>query len=58
MAKARTSSTCQTGKQRFRDRLAAQLALVRIGNSNSSRRRETRAYRCPHCRGWHLTSRP
>ena len=47
-------------KVRFRDKVAALIALSRAdlkakrGNTN---RRETRAYRCPHCAGWHLTSK-
>ncbi|MEU1919324.1 hypothetical protein ABZ742_04025 [Streptomyces albogriseolus] len=48
---------CPTGKFRYRDRIAAQLALAGIDNVNP-KRREKRAYRCPQCRGWHLTSKP
>ncbi|WP_327335177.1 hypothetical protein [Streptomyces anulatus] len=47
---------CPTGKQRFRDDFEAKLALLRVTTSNSPRRQEKRAYHCPHCHGWHLTS--
>jgi hypothetical protein len=50
-----TGSCARTGKARFRDRIAAQLALNGIDNSDP-KRRERRAYRCQFCRGWHLTS--
>lgn len=48
-------SHCPTGKFRYRDRIAAQLALATI-DTTGPKRRETRAYPCPACRGWHLTS--
>lgn len=51
------TATCPTGKWRYRDRIAALLALAGIDNTNP-KRREQRAYRCPNCRGWHLTSKP
>jgi hypothetical protein len=38
-------------KVRYRDRLAALIALSRVRRDG-----EHRAYRCLHCRGWHLTS--
>lgn len=49
---------CPCGKVRYRDRIAAQLALATIGRVDSSRRpkSERRPYRCPLCKGWHLTS--
>lgn len=50
-------STCKTGKRRFRDEIAARLAL---GNAVAVHRQDgttpERAYRCQWCRGWHLTS--
>lgn len=49
--------TCPTGKLRYRDNIAAQWALATI-NDTDPRRREQRAYACPRCRGWHLTSKP
>ncbi|WP_369214991.1 hypothetical protein [Streptomyces flavofungini] len=49
---------CPTGKLRYRDRIGAQYALAVLRNRTSWRRRETRAYHCATCRGWHLTSKP
>lgn len=47
--------TCK--KQRFKDEIAAKLALAKIGNKNRpGSRAESRAYHCPKCKGWHLTS--
>lgn len=48
--------SCLSGKRRYRDRIGAQLALAVIRRRGNNRRRETRAYRCPICGGWHLTS--
>lgn len=53
-----------TGKIRLGERKDARLVLeyVRrcaqadVARGVVSRRRECRSYRCPHCRGWHLTS--
>ena len=53
-----------TGKVRLGERKDARLVLEFIrrcaqtdaGRGVVSRRRECRFYRCPHCRGWHLTS--
>jgi hypothetical protein len=47
-------------KRRYRDRIAALLALASVQRKDGSRRPKTeqRAYRCPDCHGWHLTSRP
>lgn len=50
-------SPCPTGKFRHRDEIAAKVALSRV-ERGAGTRREQRAYRCPCCRGWHLTSRP
>lgn len=47
-------STC--AKVRFRDELGAKIALSQIAVKDGAKRRERRAYRCPRCRGWHLTS--
>ena len=57
---------CTTGKIRFRDRQEAIAALHRAENNRSTaalagqvtRRREVRCYRCPSCRGVHLSSLP
>lgn len=45
-------------KQRFRDEIAAKLALavIRRKGKGSRPKTERRAYRCPLCGGWHLTS--
>ena len=50
--------SCPCGKIRYRDRLAAKLALARIMRRDDASRpkSERRPYRCPACRGWHLTS--
>lgn len=54
-----TNSPCPTGKRRYRDDLAARIALAGIRHRNHApHRQEQRAYRCPKCRGWHLTSQP
>ena len=45
-------------KRKFRDEVAAKLALATIHRKDNANRadREQRAYRCPECRGaWHLT---
>lgn len=50
-------SVCLTGKRRWRTRLDAKIALADINRRDRQQRREQRAYRCPICNGWHLTSR-
>lgn len=45
---------CPSGKVRFRDRIAADLALAGpVGDKGS-----VRTYECPLCNGWHSTSKP
>lgn len=46
-------------KHRYRDQIAAKLALAKVRSQDKSHRPKTeqRAYRCPECKGWHLTSR-
>lgn len=44
-------------KKRYRDRVSALLALSRIDRGRAEKQ-ECRAYRCPKCRYWHLTSMP
>lgn len=44
-------------KHRYRDRIAALHALARIRNKDKQGHDEARAYPCPACKGWHLTSR-
>jgi hypothetical protein len=48
-------TTRKCNKVRFPDELAAMLALNKRSNSEKG---EIRHYRCPRCRGWHLTSQP
>jgi hypothetical protein len=45
-------------KIRYRDAIAAKLAMATAVRKGGSRRPklEQRAYRCPDCKGWHLTS--
>ncbi|GAA1807163.1 hypothetical protein GCM10009771_06530 [Nesterenkonia flava] len=52
--------TKRCGKARYRDRVAALIALARIRNSPRPPRAKEpcRAYPCPQCKGWHLTSKP
>lgn len=50
--------TC-CGKVRYRDRIAAELALAKIQHQGHRQgKEEKRAYRCAGCRGWHLASNP
>lgn len=55
-------SVCKSGKKRYRDERTALFVLVscraRRILRHDGRRREQRAYRCPFCFGWHLTSAP
>ena len=46
------------GKQRFRDKLSAKIALANIEHKDRDQAREQRVYKCPSCYGWHLTSQP
>lgn len=45
-------------KRRFRDEIAAKLALAGIEQDGDVREKAPRrAYRCQACGGWHLTSK-
>lgn len=44
-------------KARYPTRVVALLALSKIQGKKDSRREETRAYKCPDCGGWHLSSK-
>lgn len=46
-------------KVRYRDEIAAQLALATVARQDKTARPKTerRAYRCPYCKAWHLTSK-
>ena len=46
-----------SGKTRFRDHIAAKLAMTRM-DTMRTKKRPVRAYYCRHCGGAHLTSRP
>jgi hypothetical protein len=51
--------TCTTSrKRRYRDELAAKIALSDIARRRRTRRHreEVRAYLCPDCGGYHLTA--
>jgi hypothetical protein len=50
---------CPTGKFRYRDAIAARMALATVRHQDKSYRPklERSAYRCPSCAGWHLTAR-
>lgn len=41
-------------KRRYPSALDARIALSLM--REGAKRREARAYRCPECKGWHLTS--
>lgn len=43
-------------KVRYRTELDAKIALASTNASARKRRGETAYYRCPQCKGWHLTS--
>jgi hypothetical protein len=44
-------------KVRFNSDAAAQAALKRI-NPTKALKKPRRVYKCPHCAGWHLSSKP
>ena len=44
------------GKTRFRDEISAKIAMSKIAVKSTELKIPTRAYRCPLCSGWHLTS--
>jgi hypothetical protein len=46
----RSATTCPaTGKRKYRGKRSALRATAKVGN-------RLRAYVCPHCRAWHVTS--
>jgi hypothetical protein len=50
------SKMCST-KRRFKDRKSALMAIERIRTFGEKRAKTpTRPYRCPACKGWHLSS--
>lgn len=42
---------------RYYDKLDALIALAKLRRQDKPGHTECRAYRCPKCKGWHLTSR-
>lgn len=56
-------SECPSGKIRYRDKLAAMIALSNIERRSKRRggkgrpKHEKTAYRCKECNGFHLSSR-
>lgn len=44
-------------KRRYRNEIAARLALAKIQRQDKPGHQESRAYSCERCRGWHLTSK-
>ena len=49
----------QTRKVMFRDRIAAEMVILRRQGSDQARARtEGRSYLCRFCHRWHLTSQP
>lgn len=53
---ARSKYQCKTGKRQFRDDIAAKLALAKLQNNSTRLSVPQRAYKCPMCHKWHLTS--
>lgn len=45
-----------TGKRRFKDEVAAKLALAKLQRNSTRLKVPARAYRCDVCAGWHLTA--
>ncbi|AOZ63843.1 hypothetical protein SEA_WEASELS2_265 [Rhodococcus phage Weasels2] len=43
-------------KKRYRDELNAKIALMNTSLRDKEKRKECRYYKCPKCRGFHLTS--
>lgn len=61
MSKNKGRGPCPSGKAKF-TQAGAEWALleakIQRGLRGNTRRREQRAYDCPFCAWWHLTSRP
>lgn len=45
-------------KTKYKDLAAAEQDIARIKKKSTRERLPNRAYHCPHCNGWHITSRP
>lgn len=46
-------------KKQYRDEVAAKFTIAMIRTKKHTRRpkEEVRAYRCPNCKKWHITSK-
>jgi len=56
-----TRNICRTRKQRYLTEASAYLILLSAQNLRSrqgAEKVEQRVYLCPHCNGWHMTSKP
>ncbi len=51
--KARRTRRCPSGKVRYRDHQSAVMVLRNVQGRGGDL---ARAYQCPMCQGWHLTS--
>lgn len=49
--------SCSSGKVAYKSRVGALLALSRIQYEDKPGHTEKKAYRCPTCHSWHLTSK-
>ena len=56
------STFARCTKRRYPDRIAALMALANVQRQQehpnyavARKRQEARIYRCPNCKGWHLT---
>lgn len=53
------AARCASGKRGYTDQTTAEAVLGRIwATPKPGRRLECRAYQCPNCGQWHLTSMP
>ena len=58
MRRRKRKSRCGSGKRHYRDHVAAVIALSRIAERDTtSKKIPVRAYRCPRCGDFHLTSK-
>jgi hypothetical protein len=51
-------NACSSGKKAFTNRIAALFALCKLERVSNRERIPRRAYKCPECRCFHLTSKP
>jgi hypothetical protein len=54
--KARSVSTCKTGKRGYKDEIAAKLTLAKVQYQDKPGHNERRVYKCNMCHRYHLTS--